>query len=121
MAINTSILAVPLLARTATVTGVDLPSNGLGGCHFVIVVTENAAAGSITPKVQNKDAAGNYYDVLVGTAITSTGTTVLKIGRGMTPVANNVATDQLSELFRVVVTHNNANQITYSGCVNMMV
>lgn len=106
-------------ARTTTQTGADTDSRGSRSCHLIVDVT-SAGTGSITPKIQGKDANGVYYDILVGTAITSNGTNVLKVGLGMTPVANAVATDQLPKNFRVIITANNANAMTYSVGVELM-
>jgi hypothetical protein len=118
--LNENFIVLPSAARTTTQTSDDLPSGGRGAMHLIVDVT-SAGTGSITPKVQGKDGNGIYYDILVGTAITSTGTNVLKIGRGMTPVASAVATDQLPLYFRVILTANNANSMTYSVGVNLMV
>lgn len=100
-------------ARTTTQTVADRTNNGYLGVHVTVDVT-SAGTGSITPKLQGKDANGIYYDVLVGAAITSTGTTVLKVYPGASPVANGVANDYLPAVWRVVVTANNANTMTYS-------
>lgn len=100
-------------ARTTTQTGGDLLNLGHRGIHLSVDVT-SAGTGSITPKIQGKDANGIYYDLLVGSAITSTGTTVLKVFPGASPVANGVANDHLPSVYRVIVTANNANTMTYS-------
>lgn len=106
-------------ARTTTQTSVDIPISR-EALHLIVDVT-SAGTGSITPKIQGKDANGIYYDILVGAAITSNGTNVLKIGRGMTPVANAVATDEVPSTWRAIITANNANSMTYSVAANMMV
>lgn len=111
--VNESQVILASAARTTTQTGSDITSNGYNACHLVVDVT-SAGTGSITPKIQGKDANGIYYDILVGAAITSNGTNVIKLGPGMTPVANAVATDYLPKTFRVVITANNANSVTYS-------
>ncbi len=118
MAVKSTIRVLESAARTATVTGLDMSSE-LNRGHFLVVVSV-AGTGSITPKIQGKSAFGDYYDILEGTAITTTGTNVLKIGPGFTPSANAVATDCLPKTFRVVVTHNNANSITYSVGAELM-
>lgn len=106
-------------SRDTTQTLGDQSSNGAGAAHLIINVT-NAGTGSITPKLQGKDANGVYYDILVGAAITSNGINVIKVGRGMTPSPNAVATDQLPRTFRVVITANNANPMTYTVGLELM-
>lgn len=113
-----SCVILPSGARTTTQTSVDIPSSRKEAMHVVIDITANA--GSITPKIDGKDANGIYYNLLTGVALTSTGTTVLKIGRGMLGSANYIANDQVPEWFRVVVTANNANSVTYSVSAELM-
>lgn len=116
---NGSRVELASASRTTTQTGGDRTNYSLRALHVVIDVTV-AGTGSITPSIQGKDPNGVYYDLLVGTAITSNGTTVLKVGPGLTPVANGVANDYLPRTFRVNITANNANAITYSVGYNLM-
>ncbi len=66
---------------------------------------------------------GTFYPLLQSAAasLTATGTTVFKIGIGFTPIANLTANDLLPYIFRVVVTHNNANAVTYAIDCNLSV
>lgn len=116
---NSQIVILASAARTTTQTSADQLAEARHGLHLVVDVT-SAGTGSITPKIQGRDANGIYYDILVGSAITTTGTTVLKVGRGFTPSANAVATDGLPANWRVVVTANNANSMTYSVGANLI-
>lgn len=104
-------------ARTTTQTSDDY-SGGIG-LHLVVNVT-SAGTGSITPKIQGKGNLGTYYDVLVGSAITTDGANVLKIYPGIAPVANGAASDVLPPVWRVVITANNANSVTYSATVTAL-
>lgn len=106
-------------ARTTTQTIADTPNLGHGGLHLIVDVT-SAGTGSITPKIQGKDANGVYYDLLVGSAITTNGTNVLKLYPGITAVPNGAAADVLPPVWRVVVTANNANSVTYSVGANLV-
>lgn len=108
---------LPSAARTTTVTSADILVGNASACHLITDVT-SAGTGSVTPKLQGKDANGVYYDIIVGAALTSNGTNVLKVGRGFTPSANAVVTDILPDVIRVVHTHNNSNSITYSSSLN---
>lgn len=107
-------------ARTATVTGDDQVNMGHRGLHLVIDVTSVTSTPSITPTIQGKDAAGIYYDILVGSAITATGTTVLKVYPGITAVANGAASDVLPAVWRVVLTHADSDSATYSVAANLI-
>jgi hypothetical protein len=105
---------LPLAARTATPTIADQSDPNAEGLHVIINVTAVTATPSVVPTLQGKGPLGTYYDLLVGTAITATGTTVLKLGPGIAPVANGAAADYLPDIWRVVMTHGDADSITYS-------
>jgi hypothetical protein len=69
----------------------------------------------VVAHIQGKDlTTGLYYDLLVATAITAVGTTVLKIGPGITPLAGGAAADFLPETWRVRLVHGDTDSITYS-------
>jgi hypothetical protein len=108
-------------ARTATPTISDQSDPNAEGVHIIINVTALTATPQVTPKIQGKDpVSGSYYDILVGSTITdvTVGTPpaiiVLKVGPGLTPVANGAAADYLPDTWRVVMTHGDADSITYS-------
>ena len=101
-------------ARTATYTSADQVDPNAEGLHLIINVTASADTPSIVPKIQGKGPLGNYYDLLVGVAMTGTGTQVLKLGPGIAPVANGASADYLPDIWRVVVTAADADSITYS-------
>jgi len=118
---NETIAVLPSLARTATVTGDDINNLLSCGLHLIIDVTAVTSTPSIVPKIQGKDPiSGKYYDLLIGAAITGTGTTVLKFFPAATAVTNLAANDFLPRVFRVVMTHGNANSATYSISANML-
>jgi len=114
---------VPVLAseaRTATTTSDDQTNSQHKGCHIIIDVTTDGG-GSITPKIQGKDStSGKYYDILVGSAISAVGTTVLKVYPALTASANAIANDIVPSKFRIVVTHGDANSMTYSVGVSLV-
>ena len=107
-------------ARTASVDSADFTNyNGLGA-HFIIDVSAIAATPSIVPTIQGKDpVSGNYYDILVGAAITTVGTTVLKVHPGISPLADGAANDILPRTFRISITAADADSITYSVGANL--
>lgn len=111
---NETRIVLASASRTATVTTDAIANNRCKGIHLVIDATAKTATPSVTPKIQGLDANGVWYDVLVGAAITDTGTTVLKVFPGASPVANAVANDYLPPTWRVVLTHGDADALTYT-------
>lgn len=117
---NFNTLALESAARTATATSNDLTNSLHKGCHIIIDVTADGG-GTITPKIQGKDSlSGKYYDILVGSAITAVGTTVLKVYPGLTASANSIANDIVPSKFRIVSTASDANSLTYSIGISLV-
>lgn len=109
-------------ARTATPTPIDRTNTTARGVHIIIDVTATADTPSVTFAIQGKDSiSGKYYAILTSAAITSTGTTVLKIVPGITDSANAAVSDQLPHTWRVVPTHGDADSITYSVAANLVI
>jgi len=113
---NTTETVLASAQRNATTTSADFTNYNARGLHAIIDVTGFIGVPTITPKLQGKDAvSGKYYDILVGTPIASAiGTVVLKLYPGITPLINAAASDILPRTWRVVVTHADAQLITYS-------
>lgn len=115
---NRENLHVPLLAsaaRTATVNTADQINPGKSGVEIIIDVTAIAATPSVVFTIQGFDPlSGKYYTILASAAITGTGTTVLRVGPGLTAAANTVANFNLPRNWRVACTHGDADSITYS-------
>lgn len=107
-----------LSARTATTTTSDIVKSTEKGVHFILNVTVVPGVDTITPKIQGKDFLGNYYDILVGSAISSTGITVFKLSPGIAVLANGAAADILPDVYRVVVTASGSGSFTYSLTAN---
>jgi hypothetical protein len=99
---NTSVPVLRSEARTdTTVNSIDMGNFDYRGGQFVVNVT-TATSGDYTPKIQGKDPiSGTYYDVLVGPAISTTGTTILKVYPGINAIANGAASDILPSTWRV--------------------
>lgn len=102
-------------ARTTTQTSADLVNyNGLGALIVVLDVT-SAGTGSVTVSIDGKDAAsGKYINLLTGAAVTTNSTNRYRIGPNLAASANAIAQDYVPRIFRIVVTANNANAMTYS-------
>lgn len=102
-------------ARTATTDGSDETNFNHRGGHFIINVTAYPAAASVVPKIQGKDpVSGIYYDILEGIPIVATGFTILKVFPGAAASANAIASDVLPRTFRIRMEHADADSITYS-------
>ena len=103
---NSVINALALSAVTASVNGGDLPNSENKFAHVVInITTLTGTTPTATFTVQGKDPlSGVYYTILASTALNGTGTTVLKIGPGLTAAANLVVNDILPRNFRVILT-----------------
>lgn len=107
-------------ARVASVNSVDLKSKSFNGLHLIIDVTAVDATPSVVPTIQGKDAvSGKYYTLLTGAAITTTGTTILKVFPGATVASNVSANDHLPAEFRISLAHADADSITYSVSANL--
>lgn len=90
--------------RTATASSADINNLGNRGTHIIINVSAYTS-GTWTPRIQGKNPiTGVYYDILVGSGITGTGVTVLKVYPGMTAAANLAASDALPKTWRLQMT-----------------
>lgn len=108
-------------ARTATPTATPFGSNGAHGLHLVINVSAAAATPSVVPTIDGyDDLSDTWYNLLTGSAITATGATVLKIYPGIAAVANAAASDVVPNKLRLVMTHADADSITYSAAAHLM-
>jgi len=89
-------------AQTATtINSPDQTNSYYKGVHVAISVTAYTS-GTYTAKIQGKNTVtGEYYDLLVGTAISATGVTVLKLYPGITSSANASSSDILPQTWRV--------------------
>lgn len=105
-------------ARTATTNTADIVRTSETGIHVLIKVTAVPGADTITPKIQGKDFQGTYYDLLIGAPISTTGTTVLKVGPDIGAVTNGSAADIIPDIYRVVITHSAGTSFTYAVTIN---
>jgi len=109
-------------ARTATPTSADITTYNARGIRVSIDVTAIAASPSVVPTIEVKDAvAGTYTAILTGAAIVGTGHTELVVMPGITPAANVAAAMALARTMRVSMTHGDADSITYSVAVELLV
>lgn len=110
-------------SRTTTQTQADQTNYNWAGLILTVDVTA-IGTGSITPKLQGKNANGVYYDVWVAAAaITANGTKVYQLYPGATGVGamTEAVALVLPAQYRVVITANNANAVTYSVATSLNV
>jgi hypothetical protein len=88
------------------------------GSGLLVVIDMTAVAGggkTVTFTIQGKDPASQkYYDILASSAISSTGTTVLRIHPSLTGSANAIAKDFVPNQWRVKATHSATGNFVYS-------
>lgn len=102
-------------ARTATPDTVELEVAGYRGVHLIIDATASAATPSVVVTILGVDRlSAKTYTILASAAITGTGTTVLRVGPGLTASANTVANDVLPPVIRIQSVHGDADSLTYS-------
>ncbi len=110
---NQQVALLASASRTTTQTSADIINYNGRGLIVVLSVT-TVGAGSLTVSIDGKDANGIYFPILTGTAVILDSVVTYQISPGMVGVANSVANAQLPRTFRIVVTANNANAVTYS-------
>lgn len=119
MAVNTNITVLNVVGATTTQTSA-IYKNEWGCGAEVYFNVSNAGTGSITLTVQGIDpASGTAYTILAGTAVTSNGLTRYFIFPGATTTANTSVNDMMPYSWRILVTANNANPVTYSVGVTL--
>tara|TARA_R110000744_G_scaffold34976_4_gene81263 strand:- start:11486 stop:11863 length:378 start_codon:yes stop_codon:yes gene_type:complete len=110
--------SIPLFAsaaRTATPTAVDFVSEGASGLFVVIDCTAKAATPSVVFTVQLRDTtSGKLVDLLASAAVTTTGTTTLRVGRGLVAATNLTVNDMVPNELSVKAVHGDTDSITYT-------
>ena len=119
MATADIITAFASVARVATPDAVDVD---MGRAHGMVVVIDVTATSSTPSVVFNVDGfdplSGKTWTLLDSAALTSTGTTILKVAPGLTASANAVATDMIPAIVRIAPIHADADSITYTVTVH---
>lgn len=112
--ITGSLGVLTVAGGTTTQTSADFANPNARGVKVVLDTTV-IGTGSITVTIQSKDrASGKYYTLLAGAAVVTNVTNVYTVFPGAPVAANVSANDQLPEVWRIVVTANNANPATYT-------
>jgi hypothetical protein len=102
---NQNHLALSLDAVTVSTDGGDMENNSGHSAIIVIDITALTGGGTATFTLQGKDPhSAKYYNILASTALAGTGTTILRVGAGLTAAANLVVNDIMPKTFRVIYT-----------------
>lgn len=100
-------------SRTTTQTGATQAQYNAG--VLVIVDITIIGTGSITASIEGYDhTSGKWYTILASAALVGNGTTVLGAYPGAGFTANSRYDIHLPLNWRVTITANNANAVTYS-------
>lgn len=102
-------------ARTADPDTQELEVAGYRGLHLVIDATAATSTPSVVFTILGVDrVSGKTYTILASAAITGAGTTVLRVGPGLTAATNLVASDVLPPVIRITAAHGDSDSLTYS-------
>jgi hypothetical protein len=105
--------------RIATPDPVDVDMIGAHGLVVIIDVSAAAVTPSVVFNVDGYDSLSQKtWTLLDSAAITGTGTTILKVGPGLTNDANAVADDLIPPAVRIAPVHADADPITYTVAVH---
>jgi hypothetical protein len=112
---STATLAASSSRTTTLNIGDQVNYCGRGLMLVVNVTSINAGTPSITSKVQFKDPlSAQYIDILTSAAINSVSIRILRVTPDLAAVANLIAQDIVPRIWRAVITHADAQPITYS-------
>lgn len=117
---NSTDTPIPLNTFTDLVLNSSDQVNTNYSCaHFIINVV-TATSGTYTPHIQGKSPSGPvYYDILIGSAISSAGVTVLKVCPGIATLANGAASDMLPKVWRIQMIGASTPNMIFSVDVHM--
>jgi hypothetical protein len=117
-----SFAVLPSAARTAAPDTLELRNLGrVTGLIVVVDVTASAATPVVNVKIQGVDVfSGKTWDILTSADIAGTGTTVLRVRPGITPVTNVAVADALPPTVRITALHSDADSITYSVSAHLI-
>ncbi len=102
-------------ARTTSPDTQELEVAGYRGIHLTIDVTAATGPPSAAVSILGVDrVSAKPYTLIASAAITGTGTTILKVGPGLTAAGNLVANDVLPPVIRIAPVHTGSDSITYS-------
>lgn len=107
-------------SRTTTQTQADQTNAVFKGVCVILDVTI-IGTGNITLEIDAKDpTSGKYYVLLTGAAVSSNTTNTYTVYPSIVNTANVSASNVLPKTWRIKVTANNANAVTYSVGYNLL-
>ncbi len=119
MSAANTITAFASVNRIATPDPVDVDMIGAHGMVVIIDVSDAAVTPSVVFNVDGFDSLSQKtWTLLDSAAITGTGTTVLRVGPGLTNSANLIADDLIPPAVRIAPVHADADPITYTVAVH---
>lgn len=100
---NERVTVYPSLSRDAATYNADFINPDGNGLDLIIDVTDvGAGPGTVTVTIEGVDpASGKKYTILASAVINATGTTILRVGRGLTASANVVANSHIPKKVNV--------------------
>lgn len=104
-------------ARTADPDTQEFEAMGVRyrGLYVVIDMTAVTALQSVTFTIQGVDrVSGKTFNILASAALDAVATTDLRVGPGITAVANREEDQYLPPIFRIVSDHSSTGSFTYS-------
>lgn len=118
---NHELTAFASAERDASANSADLVNHNARFARITIDITAIAGSPSLVFTVKAKDTlSGKYTTILASAALVGTGTTVLKIGPGLTAAGNLVVNDVLPRIFRIEAVAGTADAVSYSVSVNLV-
>lgn len=128
--VQQSIVLLTSAARTATPPVGPATTDEYGfltnhqrfrGAHILLDVTAIAATPSVLVDIEGYDyGSSTWYNILTSAAVTTAVFNIYKVHPDLTAVANLVAKDGIPYLWRVTLTHADADSITYTLAVNYL-
>lgn len=107
-------------SRNSTQTQADQTNTLYRGIAVILDVTV-IGTGNITLEIDAKDSvSGKYYVLLTGAAVSSNSTNVYTVYPSIVNTANVSASNVLPKTWRIKVTANNGNAVTYSVGYNLL-
>lgn len=110
-------------ARTAdpSVDTFHLTGGDVNGLVLVIDCTAASDTPSVVFTIKGVDKlSGETWDVLASSAVTGTGTTVLRVFPSATVAANETAKDVVPAFWTVTAVHADTDSITYSVAAQLV-
>lgn len=105
-------------SKGSSVSFIEIDPAILKNFHIIVDVTAIVTTPSIVVSIEASDEASDtFYPLLTSQAITSISKNVLKVGVDMIESSES-SSDFIPKKARIVITHANADSITYSVGIN---